>query len=433
MGLGNGGLAHSCTSFPCSTSYTTASAHFASTPNPTSPRMGTSIASSTSTSGKMSSGHFASAPNPTSTSGTTTSSTSTPNPTSTSGSTFSPLSLVRPEILSIAERMRTVLLSEVPHLHATATHFSHPDALGKMIRPSVVLLIASSLATSGAPPPHLLLPDLRPATTYPPETRRRQQRIAEITEMIHVASLMHDDVLDDASTRRGQESANAAFGNKLAILGGDFLLARASVTLASLRDTHVLSLLATVIEHLVAGEVMQMEAEGDQLTAHDYYMKKTFYKTASLMAHGCQAVARIGEASPEVQSLAYGYGKSLGLAFQVIDDVLDYTSSAATLGKPALNDVKSGLATAPLLFAMETHPELRAMAQRRFCRPDDAERAANLVRDSDGVPRARHLASELADEAVACVDAFPSTSCPHALESREALRRISRLVLRREK
>jgi geranyl diphosphate synthase len=95
----------------------------------------------------------------------------------------------------------------------------------------------------------------------PPEDRRRQQRIAEITELIHVASLLHDDVIDNASTRRGLKALNLVFGNKLAILAGDFLLARASVSLAALRNTEVIELLSQVIEHLVSGEILQVSRE----------------------------------------------------------------------------------------------------------------------------------------------------------------------------
>lgn len=122
----------------------------------------------------------------------------------------------------------------------------------------------------------------------PGDTRRRQQRLAEITELIHVASLLHDDVLDSAATRRGLRALNLEVGNKLAILAGDFLLARASVTLASLRNTEVIELLSRVLEHLVTGEVMQMTAKADRLVSFDHYFKKTYFKTASLIANSAK-------------------------------------------------------------------------------------------------------------------------------------------------
>lgn len=121
-----------------------------------------------------------------------------------------------------------------------------------------------------------------------------QRRLAEITEMIHTASLFHDDVIDKATTRRNVSSVNQVFGNKLAILGGDFLLSRASVSLARLRNLEVVELLSVVIEHLVKGEIMQMKPSSSGRSQLEYYLKKNFYKTASLMGHSCLAAAVLG-------------------------------------------------------------------------------------------------------------------------------------------
>lgn len=130
-------------------------------------------------------------------------------------------------------------------------------AEGKRLRPTMLLLMASSFSAV-LPAPHFLTIDESPVNHRPTEPRRRQQRIAEITEMIHVASLLHDDVIDNAETRRGLKALNSTMGNKIAILAGDFLLARASVSLASLQNTEVIELLSQVIEHLVSGEILQV-------------------------------------------------------------------------------------------------------------------------------------------------------------------------------
>ncbi|KAF5207408.1 Geranyl diphosphate synthase, partial [Thalictrum thalictroides] len=174
----------------------------------------------------------------------------------------------------------------------------------------------------------------------PSELRTRQQCIAEITEMIHVASLLHDDVLDDAETRRGIGSLNYIMGNKLAVLAGDFLLSRACVALASLKNTEVVSLLAKVVEHLVTGETMQMTTTSDERCSMEYYMQKTFYKTASLISNSCKAIAILTGQTAEVSMMAYEYGRNLGLAFQLIDDVLDFTGTSASLGKGSLSDIR---------------------------------------------------------------------------------------------
>ncbi|XP_013633374.1 PREDICTED: solanesyl diphosphate synthase 3, chloroplastic/mitochondrial-like [Brassica oleracea var. oleracea] len=125
--------------------------------------------------------------------------------------------------------------------------------------------------------------------------------------------------MDDADTRR--------------VLAGDFLLSRACVALAALKNIEVVSLLATVVEHLVTGETMQMTSTTDQRHSMDYYMQETYYKTASLISNSCKAIALLAGQSAEVSMLAFEYGKNLGLAFQLIDDVLDFTGTSASLGK----------------------------------------------------------------------------------------------------
>jgi hexaprenyl-diphosphate synthase len=157
-----------------------------------------------------------------------------------------------------------------------------------------------------------------------------QMRLAQIVEMLHVASLLHDDVLDRADLRRGAPSAPAAFGNKYAILGGDFLLARSSAALSRLGDSEVVELISSVVANLVEGEILQMNKvaqESAKLVGAPYvsgdswnvYLKKTYLKTASLMAKGARGAvvlggAREGEVWKEV---AYAYGRNLGIAFQV--------------------------------------------------------------------------------------------------------------------
>lgn len=133
---------------------------------------------------------------------------------------------------------------------------------GKRIRPTMLMLMASSISEEGAPGPAHLTVDLRPPSAYPAEVRRQQQRIAEVAEMLHVASLLHDDVIDTATTRRGLKALNVNMGNKLAILAGDYLLARASVTLSSLKCIESVALMSQVIEHLVSGEIIQVSKSG---------------------------------------------------------------------------------------------------------------------------------------------------------------------------
>jgi geranyl diphosphate synthase len=345
-----------------------------------------------------------------------------------------PFSLVRSEIESVSERLRRCIVTEIPTLEQAAEYFFRAGHEGKRLRSTVILLMATSLASVPINPSFLTVDD-SPADAHPPEQRRRQQRIAEITELIHVASLLHDDVIDNADKRRGLKALNSLFGNKVAILAGDFLLARASVSLASLRNSEVIALMSQVLEHLVAGEILQMTAGPDDAGSMDHYMRKTYFKTASLVANSCKSVAVLAGCSPDQATAAWDYGRHLGLAFQLIDDVLDYTGTTAELGKPAGNDLRSGLATAPVLFAAEEHPELHALIKRRFRQEGDVEMALNLVKKSQGVNRAKQLAEEHAREAVAALERLPevATECEVAVESRNALIEITHKVINRRK
>lgn len=332
-----------------------------------------------------------------------------------------PFSLVSDELAMLGEKMRKMVVTEVPKLATAAEYFFKVGAQGKRFRPAILLLMASSLTESS----HQTLEH------QGHELRQRQQRLAEITEMIHVASLLHDDVLDHADTRRGVGSLNYMMGNKLAVLAGDFLLARASVALASLRNTEVVELLSNVLEHLVTGEIMQMVAEPGQHCSMDYYLKKNFYKTASLLANSCKAIAILGHQPPEVAHSAFLYGQHLGQAFQLVDDALDFTGSLISLGKPSLSDLRQGLATAPVLFAAEQHQGMIDLIHRKFSRSGDVEQALAWVRLSRGIEQTHALAAEHAALAENAILSLPSTSSDTAKLCRQGLIDLTSRVLTR--
>ncbi|KNE70813.1 hypothetical protein AMAG_14929 [Allomyces macrogynus ATCC 38327] len=255
-----------------------------------------------------------------------------------------------------------------------------------------------------------------------------QRRLAEITEMIHTASLLHDDVIDVADTRRGVPSVNAEHGNKLAILAGDYLLARASIGLARLRHCEVVELLAA--SHATAQTAtlaaprkprMLLLASTQVPNARDpgrfdHYLEKTYMKTASLIAKSCRAATVLAGSPETVNDVAYTYGKHLGLAFQLVDDLLDFTGSAVTFGKPAGGaDLKLGLATAPVLFAAEEFPELRPLIARRFSEEGDAMRAFDLVHASTGLQKTRDLAAQHCQVAAQAIAAWPASPARDAL------------------
>lgn len=217
-----------------------------------------------------------------------------------------PFSLVADELSITAKRLRLMVNTEVPSLASAAQYFFKMGAEGKRFRPTVLLLMASALNISK---PISAINDV--PSRLSKELRARQQRIAEIAEMIHVASLLHDDVLDDAEKRRGVGSLNFVVGNKLAVLSGNFLLSRACIALASLNNTEVLTLIVTIIENLITGEMMQMTTTPDKRYSMEYYIQKTYYKTASLFSNSCKSIAVLADQTEEVAMLAHGYGRNL--------------------------------------------------------------------------------------------------------------------------
>jgi len=337
-----------------------------------------------------------------------------------------PFQLARPEVDNLARSIREDLIgTDHPVLNKAASYFFSASAdSGKKIRPMMVLLLSRALSDSFTPAintattAHTIKgnkdgPSLQHALLAAPFPGQRadlpqaQRRLAEISELIHTASLFHDDVIDGADTRRGIPAVHMGFGNKMAILAGDYLLARASICLARLRDVRVVETMSTIIEHLVRGEVMQMRGTTSEEQSSErivYYLRKNYYKTASLMANSCKSAALLGDYPDELVGSSYRYGKHVGMAFQLVDDVLDFEGNLSQLGKPSLADLTAGLATAPVLFAAEEFPsELGPLIDRKFGERGDVDRAVDLVFASRGIERTKDLArvhAEIAMQAV---------------------------------
>jgi all-trans-nonaprenyl-diphosphate synthase len=238
-----------------------------------------------------------------------------------------------------------------PESHLLNQALSHAlSAQGKMIRPAIMLLMAKMLLT---------------------EQQALNQGIIEaaaVSEMIHVATLLHDDVLDNAALRRGQPTVSAVYGNTVAILAGDYLLAQASLKLATIGNIRVVGLFSQVLADLCDGEVEQLRTryilEDVSETAWQAYFRKTTCKTASLFAHGAEAIAVLAEASSANLTRLRTFGEAFGIVFQLVDDLLDYTAERETLGKPVLDDLRQGLVNAPVLLALsEQHSSLSSEAR----------------------------------------------------------------------
>uniref|UniRef100_A0A803NAI0 Uncharacterized protein n=1 Tax=Chenopodium quinoa TaxID=63459 RepID=A0A803NAI0_CHEQI len=219
----------------------------------------------------------------------------------------------------------------------------------------------------------------------------------------------------------------------MAVLAGDLLLSRACVALASLQNNEVVSLIAEVVQHLVTGETMQMTTSSEQRLNMQYYMEKTYYKTASLISNSCKSIALLAGHSTEAAMLSYEYGKNLGLAFQLIDDVLDFTGTSASLGKGSLSDIRHGIITAPLLFATEEFPRLGEVVQRGLDNPADVDLALDYLGRSQGIQRAKDLALKHANLAAAAIDSLPESDDDDVRRSRQALIDLTLRVINRTK
>jgi all-trans-nonaprenyl-diphosphate synthase len=276
------------------------------------------------------------------------------------------------------------------------------SAGGKRLRPLIVLLVARATYTMHG------LDDLTD----------RHRRLAEITEMIHTASLVHDDVLDECDTRRGKETVNCTHGTRVAVLVGDFLFAQSSWFLANLDNLEVIKLISQVIADFADGEISQAASLFDTNVTMDRYLEKSFFKTASLIAASCRGAAVFSECTEEEKTAMYEYGKHLGLAFQVVDDILDFTQSSEKLGKPQGQDLATGNLTAPVLYALEnptTGPRLLQLIQSKFKKEGSLEEGLMLVGTGGGIDRARQLARDEADIALKQLEVLPESEAKESM------------------
>jgi geranyl diphosphate synthase len=256
---------------------------------------------------------------------------------------------------------------------------------------------------------------------------KRYLQLGQITEMIHVASLIHDDVLDEADTRRGGQAVHTMYTNKVAVLAGDFLLARASVLLARLQHFQVVEVMASALDALVQGEIMQARGKKEDLLDINFYLRKSYFKTASLICSSCKCTALLAghDEQDPVTVAAEQYGYHMGMAFQIVDDILDFTGASATLGKPAQADMELGLSTAPVLFASEEVPEIKPLILRRFKEEGDVMRAVQLSQSTDCISKSYDLAEFHAQQAVDALDRMPPS------DARDALQRLLHVAISR--
>ncbi len=241
-------------------------------------------------------------------------------------------------------------------------------------------------------------------------------------EMVHLATLIHDDIVDNALTRRGSPTVNAIWGNSIAILLGDYYFAKTAGLIADINDNRIDHLFSDTVATVCEGTILEMMTAGRvDLTIQSYY-EKISHKTACLIAACCKGGAIVSQASEEEINLLNAYGMNLGIAFQIIDDILDYTEDQATIGKPVGNDLRQGMVTLPLIYALQEQPqnghyqEVYNLLNGATGREEDIRSVVNWVVTGTGVQRSRADAYVYAGKAREALTHFPPSQNRQVLD-----------------
>lgn len=315
--------------------------------------------------------------------------------------------LLHDDLVAIEREFERDSASEVDSITEISRYLR--EGGGKRIRPALLLLAAKAVGYTGT----------------------SAIRLGAVIEMVHTATLVHDDIIDVADMRRGRPSANTAWGNSRSVLAGDWLYMQAFRVALEERNFRVLDLLVGLTQQMVEGELLQMERLGNVLSEHEYY-ELIYRKTACLFRVSMQLGCVLGGASPQVEESLGDYGRNLGLAFQIVDDVLDLTASEAVLGKPAASDLREGKATLAVVHALENGmPEERAdiaavIEDQSFNRVSH-ERIVAILQRNGSIDYAMNVAYGHAETARRNLSVLPSS------EFKRALAWVPEFVVSREK
>ena len=294
-------------------------------------------------------------------------------------------SLIGPDMKAVDAVIRDRLHSEVVLVRQVAEYIINSG--GKRMRPALVLLVAGTLGYQG----------------------RHHHELAAVVEFIHTATLLHDDVVDESDLRRGRQTANAMFGNAASVLVGDFLYSRAFQMMVAVDNMRVMRVLSDATNVIAEGEVLQLMNCHDADVDEGRYLQVIRYKTAKLFEAAAQLGAIIGDGTPEQERALAAYGMHLGTAFQLIDDVLDYSGQESDTGKHLGDDLAEGKPTLPLIYVMQNGSPDQAACVRRAIETggrEDFPVVLEAIRSSGALDHARRRAEEeaaLARESLTCL------------------------------
>ncbi|MBI4964244.1 MAG: polyprenyl synthetase family protein [Desulfomonile tiedjei] len=298
------------------------------------------------------------------------------------------------------------LQSRVPVAFEIGSHIMNSG--GKRVRPQMAIIAARMGGYTGAD-----------AVT-----------LSGAIECIHTATLLHDDVVDGADTRRGRPAANTLWANEMCVLGGDFILAKAFSALTSLKNIRILEIVSRTTERLSEGELFQMANIGNMDITEADYIQVITDKTAVLMEAACRGGAILGSLEPSKEEALAQFGFNLGIAFQMTDDVIDYRSDKETMGKTPGKDIEEGKLTLPLIAALRSADEaekarIRQMVQDGKLSEEDLEWVRDLLNRRGGIDYTLMKSRDYLQKAKKCLDIFPDS------EEKGALMRLADKILHR--
>ena len=308
--------------------------------------------------------------------------------------------LINPAMLAVNDKIQASLQSDVVLINQMGAYII--GAGGKRLRPKLVVLSALALGYQGS----------------------FHTNIAAVIEFIHTATLLHDDVVDSSSLRRGQQSANDVWGNEAAVLVGDFLYSRSFEMMVEVGQMRVMEILSAATNTIAAGEVMQLMNIGEPDTTEHRYMEVISAKTGKLFEAATRLGAVLANADKTIENSLAEYGAHLGIAFQLIDDVLDYTANANDLGKNAGDDLIEGKPTLPLIYALQTAESADAAVIRKALADaqqtgqlsdEVVQSVVRLVCKSDAIEKTVARAKQHVDIAVNAISCLPASAYKNAL------------------
>jgi octaprenyl-diphosphate synthase len=302
----------------------------------------------------------------------------------------------RAELDGVEHQVRQNLDSSVTLVNTVAAHILSSG--GKRVRPLLLLLSARLCGYPG----------------------REHHQLGSLVEFIHTATLLHDDVVDEADIRRGRRTARKVWGNQISILVGDYLYSKAMAQIVEFRSHGMNEVLAEACTKMAEGEVLQLYYNGNPSMPESDYIKIVEHKTAGLIAAACRMGAILADASEEKQSALFRFGQYLGIAFQVADDTLDYNADGERLGKTLGQDLRQGKATLPLLHLLDHCSEqdrsmIKDRMETRTLSPEDLERILGLMQSAGSLAYAMERAKTYVAAAQHELDAFEDSSARRAL------------------